>query len=689
MKEDIQDNKTLSKSEAAKTLNISKHIVSYIISRDEFAAKIGKTSRRTFIPIDLLEGINNFYQTNRNQYHKFQSDPKYLSARHLAGFLAITYENLIQQAESGLWDGKYVKIPRVTFPTRKENNHFNYFFNRKLTIGNYKTLSAIIIETKIVPRDTLLSYAKNGLLPQPEHLKGTNLYDENEIIRKLPYIRDEQFQKKTGIIKSSKIQSFMLLNEQQQHVITEYLNYRRNNGTINFNGYRSKNKIVNKEKTLIVMKELISSAFVLIIAGRCNITEDIFVRRKLNSNIIDLFNPDVFNILNISNSDYFYLYNKRKESTLSSFFKQLRPFYYYHLQKLEIESTVSQQKFLEFQGLKIRIEQFLDQFPYRNSNWYETQNAKINKSFLTPIQMIEIKNFILSDPISVNPIKYATMWQLGCTTGVRPEEMQNVRIEHFLLDNNGFLKLNSRGWGLLRLPASASKHESSPSNIYGTLIPIETVNQLNNYLKLLYKKQGPLNKTGFGYLFRPHDPSPNREYDVIVKDFIVRIRTLLTFLSKEQQERFVLKSSRHSMNNLISNSFLSVPYLNGRIQKTSAQYQMRHKPFESTGDKYYSALISEDDFYKVLDLTINFPWDKDKLQLWEIKQGYIKANINEFVDEENSYQVDYSEEIAERIKDIDNQLANLRKRPKTMDVKEWTIKVSKLNKEKNKLLNIS
>lgn len=71
--------------------------------------------------------------------------------------------------------------------------------------------------------------------------------------------------------------------------------------------------------------------------------------------------------------------------------------------------------------------------------------------------MIEIKNFILSDPISVNPIKYATMWQLGCTTGVRPEEMQNVRIEHFLLDNNGFLKLNSRGWGLLRLPASASQ----------------------------------------------------------------------------------------------------------------------------------------------------------------------------------------------------------------------------------------
>lgn len=685
MNEKVQSVKMMTRSEVAKKLNINASIVSYIISRDEFVNKVTKTSNRMNIPVDLMKDINEFYQTNKNLYHSYISDPDYISTEHMAGFLSITYEELIKQVELGVWDDKYIKIPRLTAPIKGRNNHYNYFFIRDLTIKNYKSLAAIIDNQNMVSKNTLMTCARNGLLPQPEHLKGTNLYDENEIIKELPNIRDEQYLKRSEILKAAKFQAFNLLNEKQQNSIEEYLNYRSKKGTIKFNGFRTKNNIANLEKTLTEMREAISTVFVLIIAGRCNIEVDLFIKRKLNKNAMHLFNPDIFDFLSVTSTDYFYLSNKRKEGTLNNYFKNLRPFYYYYLQNIEIESFENQQQFFEFQTLKMRIEQFLDQFPNVDTNWFNTQEAKMKKSFLKPSEMIGIKDLILSDPVSRNPMKNATIWQLSCTTGLRPEELAKVRIEYFSLDSDGFLQMNSRGWGILRLPAIASKQERSPSHIYGTLIPKDTVIQINNYLKVLYKNQGPLNKKGYGYLFRPHDPSPDNEYKVLVKNFIVRIRPFLTFLTKDQQEKFVLKSARHSMNNLISSTFLPVPELNGRVQKTAAQYQMRHKPNETIGDKYYTALIPEDDFYRVLDMTINFPWDKEKLELWERENRNIKSENLALIEEKNSNKVLYSEELSEKIKHIEDQLINLRTRPKTMSVKEWTTTVFKLNQERNKL----
>jgi len=178
-------------------------------------------------------------------------------------------------------------------------------------------------------------------------------------------------------------------------------------------------------------------------------------------------------------------------------------------------------------------------------------------------------------------------------------------------------------------------------------------------------------------------------YNKIDKSFLVRIRPLLNFLTPEQTENFVLKSSRHSMNNIISKTHLPVLRFNGEIQKIAAQYQMRHKPKDTTiGDDYYSALITEDDFYKVLDLSINFPWNQEQLELWEIKQGYKKATNNETkLQQDNLIMEVQSKEVSERINQIENRLSELRTRPKTISVKEWTIEVNKLKKEKIALTN--
>ncbi|MEG7619570.1 hypothetical protein, partial [Enterococcus faecalis] len=380
-----------------------------------------------------------------------------------------------------------------------------------------------------------------------------------------------------------------------------------------------------------------------------------------------------------------------EKATLNNYLLNLKQFYYYYLQQLELEAIISEEKHREFLALNLRVKQFLNQFPRERKKWFSLDESKAKKSFLTPEQMIKVRDLILSDPITRNPIKHAAIWQLGCTTGIRPEEMELVRIEYFLLDEQGFLKLNNRGWGILKLPSEASKIENSPSHvIYGTPIPKETVTIINQYLQKLYLKQGSSNKRGYGFLFRPNPAFPDMPHNTINKDFLVRIRPLLTFLTPEQSENFILKSSRHSMNNLISKTYLPVQRLNGEIQKIAAQYQMRHKPKDSTtGDDYYSALIIEDDFYKVLDLTINFPWNNEKLELWEIKQGYKKAQNNEIkLQQDNLIMEVQSKEVFERINQIENQLSELRTRPKNISVKEWTIEVNKLKKEKNALITI-
>lgn len=681
------NNGYVSINEATKFIEPDRRNISYIITKAEFSSQIRITKGKTLIPKVLLNQIEDYYEQNKALFDKYSKSDDHISTLLMSRYLGITFEELIEQIHEGKWDGKHVCIPKLTPPVKKDQNHFNYFFIRSLTINHFKTINEIATKNKdiIVTRETIFRYARKGLLPQPIHLKGSNLYDEKEVLASLYSIRKSQIlsqkEHKGGVI----VSRYSLLNNHQKNAIDKFINFRRKNGIIDFNGFRTKDTIAHMDKTLKSMKEIISSAFVLIISGRCGIEEEVIVNKSINEDIIDEFNPDVFDFLSINVEDYFSLSSKRKKVTLKNYLLNLKQFYYFYLQQLELEAVISEEKHREFLALNLRVKQFLNQFPRERKKWFSLDESKAKKSFLTPEQLIKVRDLILTDPVSRNSTMNATIWQLGCTTGLRPEEMEHVRIEHFLLDELGFLKLNDRGWGILKLPTEASKHENSPSHvIFGTPIPKETVTQINRYLQKLYLKQGTSNKPGSGYLFRPNPAFPDMPYNKIDKSFLVRIRPLLNFLTPEQTENFVLKSSRHSMNNIISKTHLPVLRFNGEIQKIAAQYQMRHKPKDTTiGDDYYSALITEDDFYKVLDLSINFPWNQEQLELWEIKQGYKKATNNETkLQQDNLIMEVQSNEVSERINQIENRLSELRTRPKTISVKEWTIEVNKLKKEK-------
>ncbi|MED3804469.1 hypothetical protein P4562_21450 [Lysinibacillus xylanilyticus] len=532
-------------------------------------------------------------------------------------------------------------------------------------------------------------YKRRGLLPQPEHLKHTNLYDENEIIELLPSLNvktNEEFAEKTS---DSITSAYDLLNLNQQKKISKYIDYRSKGGVVNYKGYTSKYQVANKEESLKVMKAKLSSAFVLIISGRCGIEED-FHKNPLHKNKTPkTFNPDVLDLLSIRVEDSFYITSKRKGKTQINYYHHLKAFYYYLLDELEEEALDDPNDFRLFSKQKRNIEKFLNQFPKREVDLKESEINRKIKTFLTREQMVLVKQLILEDIRSYNSIKYATMWQLASTTGVRPQEFHKLEISHFHLDCDGYLQTDNDGWGLLSLPAEIAKQERSPSHsIYHTPIPRDTVKQLNQYISRVYMRQGEHISRGKGYLFRKNDALPFYRYKKPIHfGFINRLRSRLDFIDDASKQDFIFKASRHSLNNTIMRTYINTDTsLNGSIKQTAADHQLRHKPAKSVGEEYYMADIGKEQYYQVLDATINFPWDLEELRKWEENMGYRipeainieKITLNEVFDEE-------TKELQEQLLVIEEQLQNLKEKPKSMTEQQWIASRQKLIKIKNSI----
>ncbi|OIJ13812.1 hypothetical protein BKP35_08515 [Anaerobacillus arseniciselenatis] len=487
---------------------------------------------------------------------------------------------------------------------------------------------------------------------------------------------------------------FDYLNNNQKEIINNYLTFRDNNGVVSFDGFKAKKYISNKEKTLKILKSEISCLFFRIICGRCSIKSSKSDFNQLTPEERKQFNPDVFDPINIEEEDYFFISKERSPTTLHSTYKKIKPFYYWILGKLDKKADEDNDKFREFRRTKKNVMAFLEQFPTNESEYPNDiiLNKKV-KSFLTREEMIIIYNMLLKNIKAFNPIRDASAWQLTCTTGIRPEEIINIRIEHFQLNAEGLIELNYRGWGILDLPAQASKRGMSPSHaLYKTPVPYETVKQLNKYLTHLYLNQGKNVPKGKGYLFRPDVSNIERPYK---KNFMWKImnkmKPHLDFLSIEQRRDFELKAGRRSMNNLIMGPKVTLlpEDLNGKVQEMAANYQMRHKPNQTIAEKHYTQEISEDDYYRVLEHTINFPWNLKELEKWELKYGYKKPLVTSTKDdtttklpEEKTATATIAENnLTEVVSKLENQLHDLRVKPKGMTARQWMIERNQIKKE--------
>lgn len=305
--------------------------------------------------------------------------------------------------------------------------------------------------------------------------------------------------------------------------------------------------------------------------------------------------------------------------------------------------------------------------------------------------MVFIMQTILEDVRAKNPFKNAMMWRLACTTAVRPEELHKLRIENFLLDSEGYLNLNELGWGELRLPAHISKQENSPSHPeYHTPIPPDTVKQINKYLSVLYKKQDENHPKGKGFLFRVDDALPEYQHKGSISfGFIKRIRPRLDFLDDTQRQDFIFKASRHSLNNLIMQSYIqSDPSLNGLTKRTAADHQLRHTPAKTVGEEYYLDDITREQYYKILEATINFPWEIDKLQEWEIEKGYRTATHGlEMLNSNTAENDDRKSELEQQLIKLNEQLLAVKEKPKDLTEQQWIERRRVIIKAKNAINN--
>ncbi|MCM3584260.1 hypothetical protein M3182_00710 [Mesobacillus maritimus] len=672
-------------------------VIKSIDSYSEWFSGKAKGYGQNLVLVEALPTIKKIYDQNVQEFNNYNSNSDYINMGTLMKGVLKTDIELKQMIDSKKYEHLYVKLLRRKRIDSVFGPYIYFFKHDFLEECEYLTtgfISKALGKRGIkVSNATILNYKRNGELMVKVNNYGLDTLSLKEVESLVLDKRKEKYSlsQKYSIENSN----FTVLNSEQRKTIEDYLSFRAQGGRISHNNYRAKKYIANKEETIPKLRSALATFFFRIICSRCHIEQQPKMRyASLTHEEKKQYNPDIFNPLDVDVEDAFAFTAKSKTTTAVSVYQTIKPFYSWVLQRRKAEASTPE-KWFEFGQLERRIESFLNQFP---ANYNEVPaDEKINqkeKAFLTREQMVLVRMKILNAPLSHNPYKYASIWELCCVSALRPYEVRKLRIEYFLLDSEGFLALNNRGWGVLHLPREASKQERSSSHpIYGTPIPPGTVKRINEYLRRLYKKQRN-EPVGVGYMFRPEDLFPESGYKSSIIFDMTRLKEQLDFLTLEQRRDFELKTARRSMNNLIDGFSVKLPIerLNGRIQKVAADVQMRHQIAGDIGEKHYTETISEEDFYTVLDLTINFPWDLNELAKWEKEiykedRGLIskpKNNKEEYALSNHqvspTHLIDNSE-LSARIMEIKKQLNKLRKRPKELSLEEWFEKREALEKE--------
>jgi integrase len=672
----LDQSKWLTRRQAAIQSGIFPQNFNYLIHQEAFSSYLKEDKEFTWlVSTEVIPKIKEYYTTHVSSFHYYEAHPDFLISYRVAKILNKSNQQLLSEIHEGKWDDMIVKVPKLrSSGTQNSDEKFHYFFIKsKLLQSRYNTIEQMASHTTLISRERLQEYRKMGLLPQPDHLAGTNLYDEDEIVKLLPSLKLEF---KNRVSKHGKDQirrAFDLLNPSQQRIITEYLQYRERGEKINYNGYHSKSSIANKFETLERIKSIISSALVVIISGRCGIEEDFHKNPFFRNETPQAYNPEVFDIYSISKDDFAFLAAKRKPQSLIQIYHYLRPFFYYLLEELEEDTTESDdlKDIRDFKRIDLRIKKFLYQFPTTIHDLNLSDYEKKTKTFLTREQMVIIKQYILEDIKAKDPVKHATMWQFSCSCGIRPEELTGIDISHFKLNSEGFVDQDENGWGLIMLPAAITKQDNSPSHPeYHTPIPESTVKQLNLYLSRLYRLQGGNHPRGSGYLFRPDYALPNHPYKKRIRfKFINRLRIRLDFIDDARKKDFIFKASRHSLNNTIMRTHIRKDGDLNEAKRTASDHQLRHHPSKSTGEEFYLADITKEQYYQVLDQTINFPWDLEKLAEWEISKGY---RIPAFpIHHEQEKESEEMKEYQLQLQVLEKQLQVIREKPKHYTEQQW------------------
>jgi len=538
----------------------------------------------------------------------------------------------------------------------------------------YKPLLAIKNLLK-VHCDTLYRLEREGLIQHPKGYENTNLYDPEHIEQVLMNIRANRHKK---IIERAQEQdsSYKLLPDSLQTVIDEYIDYRR---TFQMQAFGHTFKPITENTKAHVE---LSRILYIICCGRCGASFDI------NYKGTDRLPDDVFTIWDIDKKDVALLKMKTgwKQSTVQTKFYALKPFLIYLMK----EAAKSQFKGKKLDNIREKLQDLIEALPIAEVE-RETSFTE-HRLVLSREQVIRVYQMIYRiTPNRFNALKYASMWMIGTFAGLRPEEMIKLRLAHFIRNKDGFLWTDEEGFGLLNLPRKYSKQQKFPTYTkYGTVLVPRLVKQIDLYLTELYRYHNPNED---GWLIRPVLKLPETRYYAVPQKFIGKIRDAKPdFIDELRLDQFVLKTSRRSMNNLIVESHLKEARLRGDKQKWTGQVQMRHHITASTSDLFYRDALPVEDFRRIINDTLNYPWNLDELKAWEIQMGYNIAgdSTTYYQGESDTQRIDVRtdqryELLRKEIHQKRQAMEQLKTRPSDMEVVAWLNARNEL-KEKINLL---
>lgn len=503
----------------------------------------------------IVQEINHI----QNKYYGLRKDRSLISDDYLAKAAKIKQSDLIFEVNTGAWDKE---IYDVAFTANK--GRYMYFFSKeKLKSRKLQTITMIAASLGI-HSSTLYRYINEGDLIQPDELKGTRWWDIYEIKKEIYQIQDKYHQRLGGGKKE--LYAFDYLGHDLQILIEAYLEYRKE--VRRFRSLDGFHYSIILPKRIDFYKNEISIVFFKMICGRCGI--NIQKMRDLNDVEIKKYDPRVLLPLQVEQRDIVFMKKGWDERTIERRGSYLRPFVSWVLKqkKLNTDDYDNDQN-RDYRMTEKKIEYLLEFMPYTTE--HELVNKKV---YLTRKQIIIAYNKILKNPLSHKNFENAVLWMFSCFTGVRPEEILEVKISHFDLDHaKQFLKVDKDGYGVLRLPAAVTKGGYSWSHLeYGTLIVPELVEKLNKYLRKLYKYQ---EAGSDGYIFRPKLNTPNKNYSKC-PEWIKRVRETFDFLPKESRKFVEIKTGRRSMNQIIRKQTLLDDVLLDNSRIRAAEIQMRH-----------------------------------------------------------------------------------------------------------------
>lgn len=554
----------------------------------------------------------------------------------------ITLNELLDEIEKGIWSDAITE-KKLTLRGRPI-----YYFSKEKMIecSSFHSLN-VIADFLGFDRSLLRNYANKGLIVQPQFLEGTLLYDLRTLKEELPKIKESQYDVR-HINVNKKVKPLDLLEEHQINLIEKFLEHREKGRQIVWEDkvyYKSKG-LRKSSSTKETMRTKLATIIFKMIMNRCGLSVVLEgeIKGKFRSRNINDLNTEEIQILKENGSmkeflsdlliseDDFRAYEKGlSEYSVWNATCLIKPFLYWLLMEVEkkhnlwrVDIEVSKQYYALRQVLVGTINYLPSNEPLRKNENY--------KLFLNREQIIKVFQTLynlnqLPSGSDEKGLKYATMWMCGHFLGLRPEEIHDLRIEYFLLDENGYLKtFNKKGYGILDLPAKASKQEVSPSHQdLKTLVVPQLVKLINVFLKYMYQYQS---ERGIGYLFRPLalKYSPDRKSESKNNHWVKEYKVYFDFLSPKDRENFIFKTSRHSLYNLFRKTGLNQQLENFKTR--AGEIQMRHnisKKSGTTGEMYYMAEIGPGEYLKVVDEVLNYPWDLDELKRWEIEKG---LNVN-------------------------------------------------------------